>query len=86
MVNPTPIIRDEHGNKYYLNGDPMSEKMECMCIDCGISSYLLKEDIAMDDPASTESKMLDSLVVCQICGGRLSLVGKAGDEPVYRLK
>ncbi len=64
----------------------MNEKMECMCLECGTSSYLLKDDIAMDDPASTESKLLASLIVCQICGGMLSLVGKAGDEPFYRLE
>jgi DNA-directed RNA polymerase subunit RPC12/RpoP len=64
----------------------MSEEMECMCLECGASGYLPKNDISMDDPANIESKLLDSLLVCQSCGGRLSLVGKAGDEPRYRLK
>lgn len=78
--------KDEKDCNYYFNGDHMSEKMECMCLECGTSSYLLKDDITMDDPASTESKILASLIVCQICGGKLSLVGKAGDEPFYRLE
>lgn len=64
----------------------MSEEMECMCLECGTSNYLPKNDISMDDPANIESNMLDRLLVCQICSGNLSLVGKAGDEPRYRLK
>ena len=64
----------------------MNDQMECMCMECGISSYLPKGDILMEDPASTESKMLNSLLVCQICGGQLKLIGRAGDEPFYRLE
>jgi hypothetical protein len=64
----------------------MNEAMECMCMECGASSYLSKGDIIMEDPASTDSKMLNSLLVCQICGGQLKLIGKAGDEPFYRLE
>jgi len=64
----------------------MTEKMECMCLECGTSSYLLKDDIAMEDPFNVGSKILDSLLVCPICGGKLSLVGRAGDEPHYRLE
>lgn len=62
------------------------EEMECMCMECGASSYLPKGDILMEDPASSDSKMLNSLLVCQICGGPLKLIGKAGDEPFYRLE
>ncbi len=64
----------------------MTEKMECMCLECGTSSYILKDDIAMEDPFSTESKILNSLIVCELCGGKLRLVGEAGDEPFYRLE
>lgn len=64
----------------------MSQEMECMCVQCGLSSYLLSSDIAFEDPANIESKLLNSLNVCQVCGGQLTLVGKAGDEPHYRLK
>jgi DNA-directed RNA polymerase subunit RPC12/RpoP len=64
----------------------MKEEMECMCLECGASNYLSKGDILMEDPASSDSKILDRLLVCQICGGQLSLMGKAGDEPFYRQK
>jgi len=64
----------------------MSQEMECMCQECGISVYLPSEVINLEDPANTAVKLLDSLLVCQECGGRLALVGKAGDEPRYRLK
>lgn len=66
--------------------DHMSEEMECMCMECGASSYLSKSNILMEDPANSESKMLNSLLVCQLCGGQLKLIGKAGDEPYYRLE
>lgn len=65
-------------------GEVMSQEMECMCQECGASSYLLQGDIVMQDPYAPNSKLLDSLLVCQICGGQLVLVGKAGDEPFYR--
>jgi DNA-directed RNA polymerase subunit RPC12/RpoP len=64
----------------------MKEEMECMCMECGMSSYLPANDVIMEDPASNDSKLLDSLLVCQNCGGRLSLAGKAGDKTFYRLK
>jgi hypothetical protein len=64
----------------------MSQEMECMCQQCGLSVYLPEGDIAMEDPASTDSKLLSNLLVCQNCGGPLALIGKAGDEPHYRLK
>jgi len=64
----------------------MGEDMECMCVECGISTYLPLDYIKMEDLAATDSKMIDSLIVCQNCGGQLKLVGKAGDEPEYRLE
>lgn len=64
----------------------MNEKMECMCMECGASSYLPKGDILMEDPAGSDSKILDSLLVCQICDGQLRLVGRAEDEPFYKLE
>jgi hypothetical protein len=64
----------------------MSQEMECVCRECGISVYLFETDIALEDPASSDSKLLDRLLVCQNCGGQLALVGKAGDEPRYRLE
>jgi len=64
----------------------MNEEMECMCMECGMSNYLPKSNIVMEDPSISESKILDALLVCSNCGGQLSLIGKAGDEPFYRLK
>jgi Zn finger protein HypA/HybF involved in hydrogenase expression len=64
----------------------MSEEMECMCQQCGISIHLPADILSLEDPASTEVKMLSSLHVCEQCGGQLALVGKVGDEPHYRLK
>lgn len=51
-----------------------------------MSVHLPEGDIVMADPTSSESKLLDILLVCQNCGGQLALVGKAGDEPHYRLE
>ena len=64
----------------------MDQELECMCLQCGASSFLLSSDIAFEDPANIDSKLLSSLNVCQLCSGQLSLVGKAGNEPHYRLK
>ena len=63
----------------------MSNEMECMCLECGVSTHISEDLIAMD-PSDSDSKLLDSLLVCELCGGVLRLVGKAGDEPLYRLK
>lgn len=57
-----------------------------MCMECGVSTHISEEYIVKSDPFSSESKILDSLLVCEICGGQLMLVGKAGDEPFYRLE
>ena len=64
----------------------MSEEMECMCQNCGISIHLAAELISFEDPANTEVRLLGSLHVCVHCGGPLALVGKAGDELYYRLE
>ena len=63
----------------------MVEEMECMCMECGASNYLPADDVIMDEQEGTDSKLLDSLLVCQNCGGQLKLIGRAGDEPHYRL-
>ena len=64
----------------------MSEEMECMCQQCGVSVYIAADLISLEDPANTQVKFLSSIHVCQNCGGQLALVGKAGGEPHYRLK
>jgi hypothetical protein len=56
-----------------------------MCLECGVSIHIT-EDLIVMDPSDSESKILDSLLICELCGGALRLVGKAGDEPFYRLK
>jgi hypothetical protein len=63
----------------------MSQEMECMCQQCGMSSHIAEGEIVLEDPSNLESKLLSSLLVCQNCGGQLVLVGKVGDEPHYRL-
>ena len=63
----------------------MGEEIECMCMECGASNYLPADAVTMDEQGGTDSKLLDSLLVCQNCGGQLKLIGRAGDEPFYRL-
>jgi len=63
----------------------MSNVMEYMCLECGMSIHM-PEDLITMDPSDSTSKLLDSLLVCDNCGGQLKLVGKSGDEPFYRLE
>ena len=63
----------------------MSEEMECMCLQCGISVYLDVLSIALEDSGTSETKLLRN-IFCSECGGHLMLIGKAADEPHYRLK
>lgn len=60
--------------------------MECMCQECGMSVYHPRDIIQMADPAASDVKLIDTILVCQECGGQLALIGRAGDEPRYRLK
>jgi hypothetical protein len=64
----------------------VTDEMECMCQECGISAYLSSNRIALEDVANAEVRLLSDLCVCPECGGRLFLVGKVGDEPHYRTK
>ena len=64
----------------------MSNEIECMCMQCGISICLPEDCVIMEDSSDADSKLLDILLVCEQCGGQLRLVGKSGDEPFYRLK
>ena len=64
---------------------PIGEEIECMCMECGASNYLPADAVTMNEQEGTDSKLLDSLLVCQNCGGQLKLIGRAGDEPFYRL-
>jgi hypothetical protein len=56
-----------------------------MCLECGMAIHM-PENLITLDPSDPASKLLGSLLVCENCGGQLTLVGKAGDEPFYRLK
>ncbi len=60
----------------------MMDKMECMCTECGVSNFIPQDHIVLDD--SGEGKFIRN-VFCLQCGGLLFLVGKAGDEPFYKL-
>jgi len=44
--------------------------MECMFLECGVSIHMPEGLIAMD-PSDSDSKSLDSLLVCENCGGQL---------------
>jgi hypothetical protein len=59
--------------------------MECMCLECGASTYLNLNEISVEDDADSQMKILINSF-CPACGGPLSLIGRAGDEPYYRLK
>jgi len=59
------------------------EDMECMCLECGISTYLESSAISIQE--ESETKFVRNLF-CPSCGGVLKLEGKAGDEPFYRVK
>jgi hypothetical protein len=72
-------------DNYNRKWDKMSNEMECMCLECGMSIHM-PEDLITLDPSDSDSKLLDILLVCENCGGQLKLVGKAGDEPSYRLE
>ena len=64
----------------------MTKEMECMCMNCGVSNCFTADYITLEDPSAVDSKIIDSLLVCEQCGGQLMLVCKAGDEPHYRFK
>ena len=81
---PDIFLRVHSG--YGERGDRMRQEMECMCQQCGISIYLPADIISLEDPANTEVRLLSSIHTCESCGGQLALVGKAGDEPRYRLE
>jgi DNA-directed RNA polymerase subunit RPC12/RpoP len=64
----------------------MSVQMECMCLECGISAFYDLGALAMDDYSEGNFKAVKDTTVCTECGGRLVVIGKAGDEPNYRLE
>lgn len=63
----------------------MTDELECMCTECGISLYFPPDLITLDD-YNDAGKALVLAPFCTECGGRLRLIGKAGEEPFYRLQ
>ncbi len=63
----------------------MSQEWECMCLTCGISVYLGLEGVIFDDPGLGTMQMIKN-VFCPECGGQLGVVGKAGDQPFYKVQ
>ena len=63
----------------------MNEKMECMCLNCGISHYIDRDRISLEDLDNDEMKIVRN-IFCSECGSVLALVCKAGDEPNYKLR
>lgn len=57
--------------------------VECMCLECGISHHLDRDSLVLDDRGGGVSVVTN--LYCQECDGLLRLIGKAGDEPCYRL-
>jgi hypothetical protein len=63
----------------------MSEEIECMCLHCGISVYLDKDLVSFEEGFDPAGRLVRGSF-CTECGGQLAAVGKAGDEPDYRLE
>ncbi len=62
----------------------MNDDLECMCTQCGISVYLPPSLVTMEDFNAGGEKLVLS-PSCPECGGRLFVIGKAGEEPYYRV-
>ncbi|MEJ5348478.1 MAG: hypothetical protein WHS46_07295 [Desulfosoma sp.] len=62
----------------------MSDEMECMCQECGISSYFSALDLSYEDAPGFTGKRLITNLFCPQCGGVLFLVGRIDEEPRYR--
>jgi len=55
-----------------------------MCMTCGISVYLNLDDVTFED-ATPETMRVIKNVFCPECGGPMGVIGKAGDQPFYRV-
>ena len=63
----------------------MSDELECMCTECGISLYFPRDLITVEGFDDT-GKALVRAPFCTECGGTLRVIGKAGAEPFYRVQ
>jgi hypothetical protein len=64
-----------------INDDPVGRR-ECLCLQCGISNYLVLEGLPLDAWEPSDNKILAS-IFCSECGGPLLVRGAAGEEPFY---
>lgn len=69
---------------HFHDGDAMDLQMECMCLECGMSNLVDAGKLAFEDYPYSEIQVL-SKVYCENCGGPLMLIGKAGEEPCYKV-
>ena len=63
-------------------GEEAVGRRECLCLQCGISNYLVLEDPPLDTLEPSEIKILAG-IFCSECGGPLLVRGAAGEEPFY---
>jgi len=62
----------------------MSDEMECMCLQCGISNHIEMASISLEILDGSDVKVIKD-IFCAECGGPLIILGKAGDRPHYSL-
>ena len=60
----------------------MDNKLECMCLKCGISLYVLGGEVELEDSEEIDRKMVTNRI-CD-CGGHLFLIGKAEHQSKYQ--
>ena len=65
-----------------LRGEDPVGRRECLCLQCGISNYLVLEDLPLDALEPSETKILAN-IFCSECGGPLLVRGAAAEEPFY---
>lgn len=62
----------------------MSDEMECMCLECGISSHFPALELSFDTVPGFTGKRIVTNLFCPQCGGGLLVVGRVGEEPFYQ--
>ena len=76
----------DHGGRKKTASKPMGKdpvgRRECLCLQCGISNYLVLENLPQDALEPPETKILAD-IFCIECGGPLLVRGAAGEEPFY---
>jgi hypothetical protein len=63
----------------------MNDEWELMCMACGISIYLPRDFFVLEDYVEAGANIVRD-PLCTECGGKLRVIGKAGEEPCYRLQ